>query len=116
MQSTQYPFFIDFCIFVIQNKIVMTTITLKINEKSKAGKTLLSMVRFFTEEKNGVELLKTPNLETVKAMSKAEKNNEITNPEIIKRLKKHHKNFKKPIYRKENYTKVDAKNIWEATQ
>lgn len=38
----------------------MTTITLKINEKSKAGKTLLSMVHFFTEEKNGVEILKEP--------------------------------------------------------
>lgn len=46
----------------------MTTITLKINEKSKAGKTLLSMVQFFTEEKTGVEILKTPNLESVKAM------------------------------------------------
>ena len=50
----------------------MTTITLKINEKSKAGKTLLSMVQFFTEEKNGVEILKTPNLETVKAMYEVE--------------------------------------------
>ena len=29
----------------------MTTITLQINEKSKAGKTLISMVQFFTDEK-----------------------------------------------------------------
>ncbi len=50
----------------------MTTITLKINEKSKAGKTLLSMVRFFTEEKKGVEVIQTPNLETVKAMYEVE--------------------------------------------
>lgn len=41
-----------------------------------------------------------------------EQNNEVTNPEITERLEKHHKNFQKPAYRKENYTKVDAKNIW----
>lgn len=41
-----------------------------------------------------------------------EQNNEITNPEIIERLEKHNKNFQKPAYRKENYTKVDTKNIW----
>jgi hypothetical protein len=50
----------------------MTTITLKINEKSKGGKTLLSMVRFLTEEKKGVEIIQTPNLETVKAMYEVE--------------------------------------------
>jgi len=38
--------------------------------------------------------------------------NEITNPEIIQRIEKHQKNFKKPGYRTKNYTKVDAKNIW----
>ncbi len=41
-----------------------------------------------------------------------EKNNEITNPEIINRLEKHRKHFQKPEYREENYTKVDTKNIW----
>ena len=50
----------------------MTTITLKINEKSKAGKTVLSMLQFFAEEKNGVEVLITPNLETVEAMYEVE--------------------------------------------
>ncbi len=40
------------------------------------------------------------------------KNNEITNPEIIKRLEKHKENFQNPAYRKENYTKVDTKKIW----
>ena len=51
----------------------MTTITLKINEKSKAGKTLLSMVRFFTEEKNGVEIVNVPNATTQKAINEAKK-------------------------------------------
>lgn len=45
-----------------------------------------------------------------------EQNNDITNPEIIKRLEKHHKNFQKPAYRKENYTKVDTKDIWADIQ
>lgn len=41
-----------------------------------------------------------------------EQNNEITNPEIIQWVEKHHKNFQNPAYREENYTKVDVKNIW----
>jgi len=45
-----------------------------------------------------------------------EQNNEITNPKIIERLEKHHKNFHKPAYREENYTKVDTKNIWADIQ
>ena len=45
-----------------------------------------------------------------------EQNNEITNPEIIERLEKHHKNFQDATYREENYTKVDAKNIWADIQ
>ena len=67
----------------------MTTITLKINEKSKAGKTLLNMVHFFTEEKNGVEILKTPNLETVKAMY------EVGNKIGVTRVKNSKELFKK---------------------
>jgi hypothetical protein len=45
-----------------------------------------------------------------------EQNNVITNPEIIERLEKHHKNFQNPAYRKENYSKVDTKNIWADIQ
>ena len=55
----------------------MTTITLKINERSKAGKTFLSLVNFFSEEKNGVEIIepkeKIPNEETQKAIHDAKK-------------------------------------------
>jgi hypothetical protein len=46
----------------------MTTITLKINERTKAGKTLLAMLNFFTTEKQGVEVCSMPNFETIKAM------------------------------------------------
>ena len=45
-----------------------------------------------------------------------EQNNEITNPKIIERLEKHHKNYQKLTYREENYTKVDTKNIWADIQ
>jgi predicted ester cyclase len=45
-----------------------------------------------------------------------EQNNEITNPEIIGRLEKHHKNFQDAAYREKNYTQVDAKNIWADIQ
>ncbi|KOS06172.1 hypothetical protein AM493_09115 [Flavobacterium akiainvivens] len=38
----------------------MTTITLKINERTKAGKALLSMLEFFTKESKGVEVIETP--------------------------------------------------------
>ena len=68
----------------------MTTITLKINERSKAGKTLLSMLQFFTEEKNGVEVVQTPNMETVKAMYEVENKIGITRAknaiDLFKRL------------------------------
>ena len=50
----------------------MTTITLKINEKTKASKALLSMVNLISSEDKGVELYDTPNFETVKAMYDAE--------------------------------------------
>lgn len=38
----------------------MTTITLKINERTKAGKALLSLLDFFTKEGKGVEVVETP--------------------------------------------------------
>lgn len=45
-----------------------------------------------------------------------EQNDEITNPEIIERLEKHQENFQNTAYRKENYVKVDTKNIWADIQ
>lgn len=46
----------------------MTTITLKINEKSKAGKILTGMIELLSKNKNDVEIVATPNFETLKAM------------------------------------------------
>ncbi len=50
----------------------MTTITLKINEKTIAGKALLSMVNLISSENKGVEICDAPNFETVKAIYEAE--------------------------------------------
>lgn len=52
-------------------------ITLKINEKSKAGKLLSSMIELFSKNKNDVEILITPNFETLQAMDDAIKGNVI---------------------------------------
>jgi len=38
----------------------MTTITFKINERTKAGKALLSLLEVFTKESKGVEVVETP--------------------------------------------------------
>jgi urocanate hydratase len=43
-------------------------ITLKINEKSKVGKLLATMIELFSKDKNDVEILTTPNFETLQAM------------------------------------------------
>lgn len=67
----------------------MRTITLKINERSKAGKLLLSLVRHFTTEGNGVELIPTPNKETIKAMVEAKQGKTIkakNSKELLKKL------------------------------
>lgn len=74
----------------------MTTLTVNIKDISQ-----ISIIK---------KILKAFDVEVI------EQNNEITNPEIIERLDKHHKNFQKPTYRKENYTKVDTKNIWADIQ
>lgn len=56
----------------------MTTITIKINERTKAGKALKDIIEIFSKEHKGVEILsdnqKSPyNPEFVKKIKKAEK-------------------------------------------
>ena len=74
----------------------MTTLTVNIKDISQ-----ISIIK---------KILKAFDVEVI------EQSDEITNPEIIKRLDKHHENFEKPDYREENYTKVDAKNLWADIQ
>ena len=50
----------------------MTTLTLKINEKTKMGKIILDLIKFGSSEKNGVEVLHFPNEETLEAIKEVE--------------------------------------------
>lgn len=63
--------------------MAMTTITLKINERSKAGKTLLSLLDFFTSENNGVEIIANP-IDDKKKVSEVSGN--IPNAETIEAI------------------------------
>jgi len=64
----------------------MTNIALKINERTKAGKTLLSLINLFSTENKGVEICDIPNFETVKAMYDAENKIAITKTQNSKDL------------------------------
>lgn len=78
----------------------MTTITLKINERTKAGKAILSLLNFFTSKEVGVEILKN------------EKNNKkiidenTYNPKFVKMVLDASKS--------KNRTTVTSKNLWQS--
>lgn len=74
----------------------MTTITLKINERTKAGKTLLSVLNFFTTENNGVEVVET-NFKKTNIDAPY-------NTEFVEMVLNAHKNGK--------YTTVNPKDLW----
>lgn len=78
----------------------MTTITLKINERTKAGKTLLSMVNFFTSEKEGVEVI-----ETVLKKTKTD-SEESYNPQFVEMVL--------TAAKSKNRTKITSKNLWQS--
>jgi hypothetical protein len=59
-------------IFVIKSSI-MTTISLKINERSKMGKIILELIKVSSEENQGVEIIHVPNAETIKAIEDVQK-------------------------------------------
>jgi len=64
----------------------MTTITLKINERTKAGKALLSLLEFFTKESKDVEVVETPyNPEFITMVKKsaADKKRKEVNPDNV---------------------------------
>ena len=78
----------------------MTTIMLKINERTKAGKTLISMLNFFSSEKEGVEIIETD------SKKKKTKNNTPYNPQFVEMVLNAAKS--------ENRTKVTSKNLWQS--
>ena len=78
----------------------MTTIMLKINERTKAGKTLISMLNFFSSEEEGVEIIETD------SKKKKTKNNTPYNPQFVEMVLNAAKS--------ENRTKVTSKNLWQS--
>jgi hypothetical protein len=56
----------------------MAKITLNINERSKFGKAILELIKIGISENKGVELVKIPNDETIKAIE------EINSGKVIK--------------------------------
>ncbi|OAB26278.1 hypothetical protein SAMN05444395_11334 [Flavobacterium fryxellicola] len=76
----------------------MTTITLKINERTKAGKAFLEMTNVLVKDSKGIEIIATgPNKTT-------EKKSEIYNPEFVAMIKKAQKSKKRTV--------VDPNDIW----
>lgn len=51
----------------------MTTITIKINERTKAGKALINLIEFFSKEHKGIEIVSDTKSEY--------------NPEFVKKIK-----------------------------
>ena len=74
----------------------MTTITLKINENSKAGKTVLSMLDFFISEKKEVIVVEKNSIEN---------NKDIYDQDFVKIILKSQKSKNRAI--------VTAENLWE---
>lgn len=50
----------------------MQTITLRINENSKIGKVILDLIKITAADKKGVEVVRTFNAETIKAIEDVE--------------------------------------------
>ncbi|MDT8411504.1 MAG: hypothetical protein RQ875_03495 [Vicingaceae bacterium] len=55
----------------------MTTITLKINEKTNAGKVLIAFIKNFIAKEKDVEIIKVPNAETLKVINDIENGKEL---------------------------------------
>jgi len=71
----------------------MTTLTIKIDEKKKAGKTLLELIDFFnTKEKKAVEVVEEKSL---------------YNAKFVKKIKESEKQIKEG-----KYTEIDPKDVW----
>jgi hypothetical protein len=67
----------------------MKTITLKVNEKTKAGKSLLSFLKFITKESKGVEVIHTPNYDALLAIQEAKSGKVIrakNSKELLKKI------------------------------
>ena len=56
----------------VQINRIMQTITLRINENSKMGKVILDLIKISVADKKGVEVVRSFNEETIKAIEDLE--------------------------------------------
>jgi hypothetical protein len=81
----------------------MTTITLKINERSKAGKAFLEMTNVLVKDSKGIEIISTGSNKTI------EKKSEIYNPEFVKMILERDADIKSG---KSKCITVDPNDVW----
>lgn len=72
----------------------MTTITLKINEKSQAGKMLKDLIEFFSKDKNDVEIIIEDSP---------------YHPEFVKKIKEAEEHIKDG-----KTTRINPEKVWES--
>ena len=78
----------------------MTIITIKINERTKAGKAFMAMSESFFKGVKGIEIIETDSKKTQKEES-------LYSPEFIAKIKRAEKNIKKG-----NTTRLNPDDIW----
>ena len=82
----------------------MTTLTIKINERTKAGKAFMAMAEPFFKDAMGVEIIKSSN-----AASKPEvaQQKSLYDPKFVAMIKRREKNMKN-----QKLTRLDPNDIW----
>ncbi|WP_396157808.1 hypothetical protein [Flavobacterium sp.] len=79
----------------------MTTFTIKINERTKAGKAFRAMTETFFKDVKGIEILE----------NSTQTEDEIYNPEFVKMILERGEGINDPEKRK-NWTTVNPNDIW----
>jgi len=78
----------------------MTTITLKINERTKAGKAFMAMSESFFKNVEGIEIIETNS-------KKLKKTKSSYSPEFVAKIERAEENIKKG-----NTTRLNPDDIW----
>jgi len=87
-------FYLYICTLTI---VIMTTLTIKINEKSKKGKAFLEFAKTFFADEKEVEIIETSD-------KKPNKDEDYYNPEFV--------NMVLEASERGNYTTIDPKDVW----
>ena len=81
----------------------MTTFTIKINERTKAGKAFRAMTETFLKDAKGIEIVENTDV----------KEDEIYNPEFVKMILERSESINDPEKRKK-WKEIDPNNLWES--